>query len=132
MPVEAPIPERPVEDLDIGIVRRLPWPAEVDPDTMVISPKVYDATGKFPAIVGKQVFRRSALPHQAVEHLCDMLAIQTLPHLDGQCPAAEDVDHRQHPELLPVAQLVMDEVRAPCVVRAAAKPDYFPGVTSAS
>lgn len=36
--VQAFIPERPVERLDIGIVRGLSGPGEVDPDAMVIGP----------------------------------------------------------------------------------------------
>ena len=75
---------------------------------MVIGPQIDEATGKFPAIVGKQVFRRSALPCQPIEHFDNMLAAQALPHFDRQGLAAEHVDHRQRAELLPVAELVVD------------------------
>jgi hypothetical protein len=42
-----------------------------------------------------------------------MLAAQPLPDLDCQGLPAEDVHHRQRPELLAIAELVVDEVEAP-------------------
>lgn len=46
-----------------------------------------------------------------------MLAAQALPDFDRQGLAAEHVDHRQRAELLPFAELVVDEVKAPGFVR---------------
>jgi hypothetical protein len=42
-----------------------------------------------------------------------MFAPQTLTDLDRQSLAAEHVDHRQGPELVAIAKLIMDEVEAP-------------------
>jgi hypothetical protein len=42
-----------------------------------------------------------------------MLAAQTIANLDGKRLAAEHVDDGQGPELLAVAQLVMNKVQAP-------------------
>src|SRR3546814_12990105 len=46
-----------------------------------------------------------------------MFTAKTLPHLDRQRFTAEHVDHGQHPELLSVAELIMDKVERPCLVR---------------
>lgn len=118
MQVQAFVSERAIEALDIGIIRGLAGTAEVDPDAAVISPEVDKPTGKFRAIVSKKISWRPALTHQAVEDFDDMLTAKALPNLDRQPFAAEHIDHRQHSELLPIAELVVDEVQAPCFIRA--------------
>lgn len=46
-----------------------------------------------------------------------MLAAKAMSNFDRQSFTAEDVDHGQHPELLTIAELVMDEVETPRLVR---------------
>lgn len=89
MDIEAFIPERPVEYFDVRIVGGFAGPGEVDPDTIVVSPEIDQATGKFGAIVGKQIFGGSALPNQTVECLDHMFVTQTLSDFDRQRFAAE-------------------------------------------
>ena len=113
MDVEALVPQRPVERLNMRIIRGLSGTAEVDPDTMVVRPQVDQVTGELRAIIRKQVLGCAALIREAVENLDHVFAAQALAHLDRQRLAAEHVDHRQHAELLAVAQLVMDEVQTP-------------------
>src|SRR3546814_20976918 len=83
----------------------------------MIRPQIDEPTGKFGAIVGKQIARGPALTHQTVESIDDMFIAKTLPHLDRQRFTAEHVDHGQHPELLSVAELIMDKVESPCLFR---------------
>lgn len=73
-------------------------------------------TGKLGAVIGKQILGRPALGDQAIENLDDMLAAQTLADFDGETFAAEHVNDRESSELLPVAELVRDEVQAPGLV----------------
>src|SRR5271170_994047 len=72
--------------------------------------------GELGAIVGKEVFWSPALANEAVQDLDDMLATQPLPDLDRQTLPAEHVDDGESAELLTAAQLVVDEVQAPCLV----------------
>src|SRR3546814_11097104 len=81
--VEAFIPQRPVERLDIGIVGRLSRPGEVDPHAVMIRPQIDEPTGKFGAIVGKQIARGPALTHQTVASTEGMFPATTLPHPDS-------------------------------------------------
>lgn len=55
-----------------------------------------------------------------------MLSSQALPDLDREGFPAEHIDHGQHPELLPVAQLIMDEVQAPRLVQTLGFATRFP------
>ena len=50
MQVQAFVAERPVERLNVGIVRRLAWPREVDPDAVVVGPEVDEPAGELTAI----------------------------------------------------------------------------------
>lgn len=84
----------------------------------VVGPQVDQAAGKFRTVVGEQILGRPALSRQTVKRLDHILAAQTLATLDSKRFAAEHVDHRQRPELLPVAQLVVDEVQAPGFIEA--------------
>ena len=52
-----------------------------------------------------------------IEHFHHMLAEKPLANLDRQRLAAEHIDHCQHAELLPVAELVVEKVQAPRLVR---------------
>lgn len=117
MDVEALIAQGPVECSDEGVVRWLARSREVDPDRMVISPEIDETTGKFRAIVSKDVSRRATLPDKAVQHVHDMFAPQALADFNRQRLAAEDVDDRQCAELVAIAELVMDEVQAPDLVQ---------------
>lgn len=117
MKVQALVAQGPVKCLDIGVIYRFPRPTKVDPDVMVISPQVDQPTGKFRAIISKKISRSPAMSHQAVEDIDDMLAAKTLSNLDRQRFAAEHIDHRQHPELLSIAELIMHKVEAPRLVR---------------
>lgn len=62
--VQALIPERSIEGLDIGIVRGFAGTREVDPYTMMIGPRIDQTASKFGAVVSKQIFWRFALPHR--------------------------------------------------------------------
>jgi hypothetical protein len=57
--------------------------------------------------------RRSALPDQTVQQLDHVLAAQAMAYLDRQSFTAKHIDHGQRPELLAVAQLVMNKIQAP-------------------
>ena len=83
---------------------------------MVISPEIDKMAGELTAIIGKQDLRRLALPDQLVQNLDDMLAAQVLSNLNSQRFPAEYVNNGQRPELLAVAELIMDKVEAPRLV----------------
>lgn len=108
--VQALVAQRAVEGLDEGVVGRLARPGEVNPRAVVVGLMVDEAAGELRAAVHKRTSRRSAFPHEAVQHLDHVLAPPSLSHFDGQPFAAEHIDHRQGAELLPVTQLVPDEV----------------------
>src|SRR4030095_9809706 len=100
----------------VRVVCRFSRPAEVDPRSVMVGPKVDQMTGELGAVVGKQILGRPALRDQAIENLDDMLAAQMLANFDCETFAAEHVNDREGSELLPVAELVRDEVQAPGLV----------------
>ncbi len=69
--------------------------------------------GELRTVVGKKIFRRAASPDEAVQDIDDVFAAKALPDFDRQSLAAEHVDHRQGPELVAIAKLIVDEVEAP-------------------
>jgi hypothetical protein len=53
---------------------------------------------------------------ETFENLDHMFALQTLSHFDGNVFAAEYVYNGKSPDLLSEAELVVQEVEAPCFV----------------
>ena len=118
MDVQALISKRPVKRLYEGIVGGLAWAGEVDPHAVLIGPEIGKMAGELGTIISKQILRGASLPNQAVENAHHMFAAKPLSYLDRQCFTTEYVDYGQCPELLAVAELVVDEVKAPCFIQA--------------
>jgi len=76
--VQALITERPVESLDLRIVRRLAWLAEVDPSAVMIGPEIHEMAGKFHAVVGKEISRCRPRSDQTIKRCNDVLTAQSL------------------------------------------------------
>lgn len=70
-------------------------------------------TDELGAVVGEEILGQPALSHQAIENLDYMHAARTLTDFDDETFATEDTDDNQRTKLLPVAELVRDEVQAP-------------------
>lgn len=113
MHVQAFVSQRPVKRLYEGIVGGLAWSGEVDPHAVVIGPEIDKMAGELSTIISKQILRGASLSNQAVENFHHVLAAKPLSHLDCQCFTTKYVDYGQCPELLTMAELVVDEVKAP-------------------
>lgn len=117
MNVQTFVPWGSVEALDESVVGWLAWPGEVDPDAMVISPQINQVPSELGAIVGKQIFWRASQTNETIENIENMFATKSRSDLNGQTFTTEYVDYGQRSELLSVAQLIVDEVEAPGLIR---------------
>ena len=61
----------------------------------------------------EQILGRLALRGEPVQNRHHMLATEALTDFDGQCFAAENIDHRQRSKARPIRELVGYEVEAP-------------------
>ena len=113
MDIQALVPQRSVEGFDEGVIGRLARSREIDPRSMVISPQVDKLAGKLCTIVSEQIFWCASQSNEPVENLDDVLASEPVSNFDCQSFTCEDIDNRQRPELLTIAELIMDEVEAP-------------------
>lgn len=89
----------------------------IDPRSMVISPQIDKLTGELCTIVSEQIFWSASQSNGPVENLDDVLASEPVSNFDCQSFTCEDIDNRQRPELLTIAELIMDEVEAPSFIR---------------
>lgn len=69
--------------------------------------------GKFGTTVCQQIFWGAALFDELIENAAHVLTLEALSDLNGQALARKYVNDRQGTELLPVAELIVDEVQAP-------------------
>jgi hypothetical protein len=61
--------QRSVEGFDVSIVRRFPWPAEVDAYSVLIRPQVHDLAGELCAIIAEKHLRYSAARTDLIEDI---------------------------------------------------------------
>ena len=117
MDVQALVTQRSVEGFDEGIICWLAWPRKINPCSMMIGPKINKLAGKLRAVIREQVFWCASQSNEPVENLNNALASQSMPDLDRQSFSFEDIDNRQGAELLTVTEFIVDEVKAPCLIR---------------
>ena len=115
--VQAFVVQRPIEGLDKGVIGRLSGARKIYPCSMVVGPQINKLTCELGAIVSKQIFGGHTTAHETIEYVDDVLATQPMPHFDRKAFPTEHIDSGQCAELLAVAQLVMDEIQAPRLVR---------------
>lgn len=114
--VQALSPELAVETLDVAVVRRLAWAREVEHDTLMVGPQIKISGDEFTAIIDANGRRITDLPAYSFERLDHILAPVVEACIDCWREAREGIDHRQHPDLAPGGQLVMNEIHRPDVI----------------
>jgi hypothetical protein len=99
-------------------IKRLARTRKVNPDTMMIGPEIDQMSGKLSPIIGKQISRRSTLPHQVVHNLNNMLATELRTNLDlANAPRLKISTTVRGLKFLAVTQLVMHKIKAPSLFR---------------
>ena len=117
MDVQALVTQRSVEGFDEGIICWLAWPRKINPCSVMIGLKINKFDGKLRGVIREQLFWRASQSNEPVENLNNVLASQSMPDLDRQSFSFEDIDNRQGAELLTVTEFIVDEVKAPCLIR---------------
>ena len=110
-------PQRGVEALDVGVVRRLPRPAEVQLNLVPVGPVVQGPGGEFGAIVHGDQDRKSAARTTGLrqDHR-HVLPLEAPPgHLSDALPG-EGVDRREDPNRAAAGQQVVHEVHSPPLI----------------
>lgn len=98
MGIQALGAECSVEAFDMGVIRRLAGPGEVDLHLMV-SPEVQDLTYKFTAVTEQHLGLAPLFP-DAIKNTYRIRSFQRLGHFDGQAFSRVHVDHRERSEPL--------------------------------
>src|SRR5215831_1310655 len=84
---------------------------------MVIGPHIDNLTTELAAMIAEHPLWGTALRRQPSERLHDVLAAETLAHLNRQAFSRTDIHDRQGPNPLPVRQLIGDNIQGPGVLR---------------
>mmetsp|Transcript_23361 Transcript_23361/g.55487 ORF Transcript_23361/g.55487 Transcript_23361/m.55487 type:complete len:201 (-) Transcript_23361:8033-8635(-) len=84
---------------------------------MVVGPHVHQSPCELAAVVHEDGFGSAVMPGQSVEHIDDVLALEPMPSMHGQCLSREHVDHGQDAELAAMAELLGHEVHRPGLAR---------------
>ena len=113
IPVEQLVAQCSIELVDIRVLLRLTWLAEVDVNASIFGP----LHRRLPDVLGTTVAadrRRSCAPlDQLVQRLNDMFRGQREIDLDGQCLAVEIVQHIEQLKRTAVIEHVVHEVHRP-------------------
>ena len=111
--IQALVSQSPVERFDEAVLGRLSWPYEVELHPSKVAPLVEHLRRKFRSVVDSYRVGQFALLGDFVQGVDYALARQRVIGLQRDAQAVPLVDHRQHPELPPAGQLIMDEVHGP-------------------
>lgn len=93
MGIQALLSDASIEAFDFGVIGWPAWPAEVQFDPMLIGPFVHGLRDELATIVDLDCGRQSAMRDDPIERGDHVLALQALPHVDGQTLARVVVDH---------------------------------------
>ncbi len=83
---------------------------------MLIGPQIDQLTTEFAAIVTEQPRWCTALHGESIQHLHDMVAAESLAHLDRQAFTRVDIHHGQRSKTVPIDQLIRHKVQRPGVI----------------
>lgn len=110
MGIEACCPTGAIERFHVGIIRRLPWPGELNGDVVMGGPQVDNLTAEFAPVVTAQHLRRAPVTDELREDRDPVCPSKVLADLDGQTLPCEDIEHGQGAKPAPIRQLVGDKV----------------------
>ena len=113
MHVQTFVTQSSVEELDEPILRRLAWPDEVELHAAQVTLLIQHLGRKFRSMIDSYRMRQLAFERDLIHRNDDTLPRQTVVSLQGHALTMPFVDHREHPELPPVGQLVMDKIYCP-------------------
>lgn len=111
-------PNAAVEGFGIGVVRGFARTREVERDAPRIGPEVEVAGDELRTLVDADRLRIADDRTRLIERPHDILTPIAEACIQHRREAREGVDHRQHPDLAPCGELVMEEVHGPDIVRA--------------
>jgi len=95
MCIEALLPESAIEALDLGVVRRLAWPTEVQFHSTLIGPSIHDLGNELAAIVDLDRRWQSPIGCDSVQRIDHIISLEILAHIDGQTFSRVVVHDRQ-------------------------------------
>lgn len=110
-------PEATVEGFNEGVIGRFARPGEVQNDVVGIGPEVEVTADKLGALVNPDCLRIAHCPTGLVERADNILRAIAEPWIDDRREPAKGVDDREHPDLPPCRELVMDKIHRPDIVR---------------
>ena len=110
MRTETFAPECSVERFNEGIIRWLARPREIDPDVILMSPKIHRLTCEFAAVVTEQELGRPAPALHMIQYAHHIGSFQASGCFDSQAFPGINVHYRQRPEPASVGQLVGNKI----------------------
>ena len=117
MSVQALRSELPIERLDEGIVGRLSGPRKVEHNAPRVRPQIQILRHELGPLIDADHLWKAILPPHALQRFDDIRRSEAEARFDRRREPAAGIDDRQHADLLPGSQLVMDEVHGPNFVR---------------
>ncbi len=116
MCIEALLPESAIEALDLGVVRWLAWPTEVQFHSTLIGPSIHDLGNELAAIVDLDRRWQSPIGCDSVQRIDHIISLEILAHIDGQTFSRVVVHDRQCAQAPTVEQRIGNEIHAPNLV----------------
>ena len=124
--VQAFRPQASIEGLDEGIVGRLAGAGEVERDTVGIGPQIKIARDELGSLIDPDRLRIAHHGADLLEPVNDVLGPIAEARINDRGEPGERVDDRQHPDLLPRRQLVVNKIHRPGLVRLDGVPPIVP------
>ena len=111
--IQALRPQAPIERLDESVVRRLPRPAEIQRDVVLVSPQIEVARDEFGSLIDADRAGIADFGADPVERRHHVFAPIAQTRIDDRRKAGEEIHHRQDPQFPSGRELVVDEVHRP-------------------
>lgn len=115
--IQAFFAELPIEAFDETVIRRLPWPDELQLDTVRMSPAIQSFAGKFRTVVHANGLGAFPLEPQRFQHPGYTFPRYGSIRLQARTSPVPEVHHRQHPDAAAVVQAVAHEIHGPMLIR---------------
>jgi hypothetical protein len=115
--VQAFRPEASIEGFDVGVASRFTRPGEVRGDVVGVGPQIEIAGDEFLSLIDADGLRIACRSAESLKRVNDVLSAVADEGIQDRHIAREKIDDRQHANLTPGSQLIMNKIHRPGFVR---------------